>query len=181
MSGQRFGAECAKKKMPGRCFACCRIQSSLPEERFRALSGFEARTCNDLERPVAAGHGRTTIPSAKRFCSMAEQGFRVAIGCCACRSNDFEPKTRRGGGVVEFCRVRRSPREQRFRAVGGFEARPSDDFKHFQTPNGCGTWPSNEFERKARPVWSFRMLPAWLRLFLVLSRAGHILYPPAPL
>ena len=33
------------------CFVCCRIQRSLLERQFRALSGFGARPGSDFERP----------------------------------------------------------------------------------------------------------------------------------
>ena len=51
---------------------------------------------------------------------------------------------RRARAVISSAKWLRSTPEQRFRAASGY-----------------GAWPSNDFERKARPVRCFRVLPAW--------------------
>ena len=67
---------------------CCRIQRRLLEQRFRALSGFEAWPSSDFERPVAAEHADATISSRKNNSGAAFWSF-VAYEE-ACSSSDFE-------------------------------------------------------------------------------------------
>ena len=44
--------------------------------------------------------------------------------------------------------------------------------KGLRAASGCGARPSSDFERKARPVWCFRMLSARLGLFSLANPSG---------
>ena len=48
--------------------------------------------------------------------------------------------------------------------------------QRFRAASGCGARPSSDFERKARPVRCFRMLPAWLGAFRLPIRAEDSIY-----
>ena len=51
-----------------------RIQQRLLEQRFGALTGFEARPSSDFERPVAAKHGRSVVTNANHaLCDVFER------------------------------------------------------------------------------------------------------------
>ena len=104
----------------------------------------------------------------ERLRGTPEQRFRAAGGCGARPSSDFERKARpvwrlrvlpgpnkHARAEISNAKWLRGTLEQRFRAASGYGARPSSDF-----------------ERKARPVQCFRVLPAWLGTLSAANSSG---------
>ena len=131
-----------------------------------------ANWSGDFELEVASRHARAAISSGQRLRSTAEQWFRAQSTPCAVFSSvayrvtsekeklglrlRVLPNTKKRARVmISSARWPRGAPEQQFRAASGY-----------------GAWPSSDFERKARPVRCFRVLPAWLVLLSVLDWSG---------
>ena len=114
------------------------------ESRKAQLEAMQSSKQSDFERDAKVLSNPTTLARAAAPSANAGAAFAsVAEYEKACSSGDFERKWLRGTPA------------QRFRAASGFGARPSSDF-----------------ERKARPVRCFRVLPAWLTLLSPTDSSG---------
>ena len=120
------------------------------ESRKAQLEVMQSSKQSDFERVSARNANALSNPTTFVRARMLTLGRRLRV----------LPNTKkRARAEISSAKWLRGTPEQRFRAASGYGARPSSDF-----------------ERKARPVRCFRVLPAWLEGFRLPIRAEDLLY-----
>ena len=109
-----------------------------------------SKQCEVRSRATSKGISKGTPQETRKRCRIQRRLLEPRLRALTLgRRLRVLPNTeKRARAVISNGKWLRGTPEQRFRAV-----------------NGCGARPSSDFERKARPVWCFQMLSAWLGAF----------------